>query len=218
MLCRSPVAAVTICSTASSSRPTVSGAPSFMTGLPAPEAAARSGIPARNKRSASARRCGGCQVARFSATTPTMCSAQRSISPGVSGSLRTAAVPLSARSTMVDNALSLPRMRMASRRQAVRCSACERGSCLRSRVARVARCARSNASVDVGSRPWSAWNVVDSSPIISSMAVRRDDQEVINPVLIPTISRTGRLPRSAGSTSANETPSRSDRCASRRVL
>ena len=64
-------------------------------------------------------------------------------------------------------------------RQLVRCSARVRGSCLASRVSRVACWARWIASTGVGGRPWSAWNAAASSPRRASMVARRVDQRCV---------------------------------------
>ena len=111
-----------------------------------------------------------------------------------------------------------PRTSSACSRQAARCSVRVRGSCLASRVSRVACWASGIASTTVGGRPWSPWNAVASSPRRASMLARRVDQRRFRAGSTPTTSRIGRLPRSVPARSAKTSPSRVRRCFSRAVL
>ena len=117
-----------------------------------------------------------CQVERLaSITVRTRCS--RLVRP--SGRRR------SGRSRRPAPAPSAPSMRTAPRppstaaasfSQVARCSATERGSCLASRVSKVACCARCNASTGVGGLPRPRWNWMASSPRRMLMCVRRVTQ------------------------------------------
>jgi len=119
-------------------------------------------------------------------------------------------------------ARSPPRTAAASRRQTRRWSASERGSCLASRVSKVACWASLTASIGVGGRPWSAWNWTARAARRVSMAARRDDQAVVSSSGIPTISRTLRRPAAAAAEASERSvkvrPSRACSCDSRRVL
>ena len=87
----------------------------------------------------------------------------------------------------------VPRTSSASRRQASRCSASERGSCLASRVSSVACWASWSVSTGVGGRPWVAWNSAASSLRRASTLARRLEKRWFSSGSTPTISRTGRL-------------------------
>ena len=100
-----------------------------------------------------------------------------------------------AAATIAVNPPGPPRTSSASRRHVVRCSARVRGSCLASRVSRVACCASAMDSTTVGGRPCSAWKARASWPRRTSMVARRVDHRWFRAGSTPTISRTGRLPR-----------------------
>jgi hypothetical protein len=102
--------------------------------------------------------------------------------------------------------------------QVVRCSASGRGSCLASRVSKVACWARCSASTGVGGRPCTFWNWMASSPLRRLILARRVDHRWFNRGSTPTISLIGRLLGSAPGRAANRTPSASRRCCSREVL
>ncbi len=130
---------------------------SSTTGPPAHSTCSAGTLAARTWRWASARTCHICQVDRRclhrGQTCPAVCATQ-----GASAIVAASAGGASAVCTIDATASSPPSTAAASSSQVARCSARERGSCLASRVSRVACWARCIASTGVGGRPWSAWN------------------------------------------------------------
>jgi hypothetical protein len=103
-------------------------------------------------RRASARTCQLCQVERRSSTTASTFSAVAAThSPFISGLV--IEIGLRVLLIMARTAPGPPSVSAASVCQAVRCSARVRGSCLASRVSKVAFGASCNASTGVGGRP-----------------------------------------------------------------
>ena len=106
----------------------------------------------RTWRWASARTCHICQVDRVSSMAASTRSAV-SATQCASAMRRGSAAGVSAVATIEATALRPPSTAAASFIQVVRCSASDRGSCLASRVSKVACCARCSASTGVGGRP-----------------------------------------------------------------
>ena len=173
---------------------------------------------ARTRRSASARTCQVCHVDRRD------CMASR-ISRDVSRThfwLTRAGAPAAAvpteRATMLLMASSLPRTSRACPRHSTRCSCKVRGSCLASRVSRVACWASLIDSTGEGGRPCVVWNSRASSALRVWMLARRADHRSFRRGSTPTISRTGRLRGSELARSAKQTPRSRVRCRSSDVL
>ena len=149
---------------------------------------------ARTRRSASARTCQICQVervaCRVSRTRSPVAADPRRIHLARAGAARRGEGRGDHRGDRSRPAEDLARLAV---RHAVRCSVRVRGSCLASRVSRVACWARWMASTSVGGRPCSAWNAAASSPRRSSMLARRVDQRWFSRGSTPTTSRIGRL-------------------------
>ena len=93
-----------------------------------------------------------------------------------------------------------------------------RGTCLVSRVSKVACWASFNDSIGVGGRRWTRWKSAASSPRRISIAARRVDQRAFKAGPTPTISRTGRNRKSGLGRSANRTPRPARRWFSNAVL
>ncbi len=107
---------------------------------------------ARTWRCASARTCQLCQVERRSSTA---CNTFSAVAATHSASTSGLAIEIGLRAAliMVWTASGPPSASAAWACQAARCSANLRGSCLASRVSKVACCASCNASTGVGGRP-----------------------------------------------------------------
>ena len=173
---------------------------------------------ARTRRCASARTCQTCHVERaLCRVSPMVAAVARTHAESTAGEAGPA-VGDRAPVTIAATACGPPRTSRASRAQAVRCSWRVRGSCLASRVSRVACWARWMDSMTVGGRPWSAWNAVASSVRRAWIESRLVDHRWLRRGSTPTTSRTPRLSRSAPGRSAKVSPSRARRCFSMAVL
>ena len=107
---------------------------------------------ARTWRCASARTCQLCQVERRSSTAASTFSAVAATHSASTGGL-VIGIGLRVLLIMAWTASGPPSVSAAWVCQAARCSARLRGSCLASRVSKVACCASCNASTGVGGRP-----------------------------------------------------------------
>ena len=162
---------------------------------------------ARTWRWASARTCQTCQVARRACSVVADPVARcrrdpRGIDRGAGAARRAGRAAADHRATALRRRRGPPRLRS---RQVVRCSARVRGSCLASRVSRVACWARWIASTGRG-RPWSRLERGGQLAAAGLDAGPPGRPALVQGGSTPTTSRTGRLPRSVPGTLGETQP------------